>query len=652
MAFPMTKTPTISAYGSWPSPLPANLLAESSLRLGDVRTVGTRVYWLEGRPQEKGRGVVMTQLPGEQPQTCTPAEINVRTRVYEYGGAPYAVDSQHLFVCSDQDGRIYFAEHGQTFVPISPEGSFRYGDLHVCANSSWLMAVREDFSVAGKEPSSALVLLDWKVKASAVLTSGYDFYASPRVSPDGKQLAWLCWNHPNMPWDGCELWLADLSKQGTISNLKRIAGGEKESITQIEWSPGGLLYFVSDRHGYWNLFRTTAEGIQSLCPKNAEFGRPHWVFYQSSFAFESEYQLLCSYIEQGVGKLARLDLERGILEDLPVPFTDFNYLQMGDRGLVMLAASPTCPATVVVLNGKTLQTEMIQSSSAISLDQAYISQAQTIEFVSENGRTAHAFYYAPCNPEYQGNPGEKPPLLVKSHGGPTAATSNAFRLSIQYWTSRGFAVVDVNYGGSTGYGREYREQLNGSWGVVDVDDCLHAAKYLVDKGLADVQRLAISGGSAGGYTTLCALTFRDYFRAGASYYGIGDLEALHADTHKFESRYDERLIGPYSTSKELYHQRSPINFAEKLSCPVIFFQGLEDKVVPPAQSETMVNALKEKGIPVAYLAFEGEQHGFRHARNIQRAVETELTFYGKIFGFTPADPAEDFEIFNFNPNAH
>ena len=448
-----------------------------------------------------------------------------------------------------------------------------------------------------------------------------------------------------MPWDGTELWVGDLTAVG-LENVQKIAGGVSESIVQPEWSPDGRLYFISDRSNWWNLYRLTpGSGIESLCPQTAEFGFPHWIFGQSSYGFDAD-RLICTYSQAGVSYLASLDTRTQQLEPIEIPYTEIGGIHVAAGRVVFGAGSATAPGAIVQLDLATGQTEVLRRSSELRVDPGYLSQPQSIAFPTENGLTAYGFFYPPQNKDCTAPESERPPLVVKSHGGPTAATSTAFNLKIQYWTSRGFAVLDVNYGGSTGYGREYRERLRGQWGIVDVDDCANGAKYLAERGEVDGDRLVINGGSAGGYTTLCALTFRDTFKAGASYYGVSDLEALATDTHKFESRYLDSLIGPYPERRDLYVARSPIHATDRLSCPVIFFQGDEDKIVPPNQAERMVNALRAKQLPVAYVLYAGEQHGFRKAENIKRTLDGEFYFYAKVFGFAMADVVEPVAIDN------
>jgi dipeptidyl aminopeptidase/acylaminoacyl peptidase len=512
-----------------------------------------------------------------------------------------------------------------------------------------MVCVCEEHTIAGREAVNTLVSLDLNGREPAqVLVSGNDFYASPRLSSDGSRLAWLTWNHPNMPWDGTELWVGELGADGSLGRTERIAGGVDESIFQPEWSPDGVLYFVSDRTGWWNLHRWRDGRVEPAVETDmeAEFGRPQWVFGMSTYALESAGRIICAYTEQGTWHLASLDTATGQLTPIETPYSTVAQVR-ATRGRVLFAGgSPTEPTSVVQLDLATGQFEVLRRSSEVAVDPGYLSPPRALEFPTEGDLTAHALFYPPKNRDYAAPPGERPPLLVISHGGPTSAASGTLNLSVQYWTSRGIAVLDVNYGGSTGYGRAYRQRLEGQWGVVDVDDCANGARYLVEQDEVDGDRLITRGGSAGGYTTLCALTFRDVFRAGASYFGVSNLEALAKETHKFESRYLDWLIGPYPERADLYRERSPMYFTDRLSCPVIFFQGLEDKVVPPNQAELMVEALRARGLPVAYVPFEGEQHGFRRAENIKRALDAELYFYSRVFGFKLAERVEAVPIDN------
>jgi dipeptidyl aminopeptidase/acylaminoacyl peptidase len=512
-----------------------------------------------------------------------------------------------------------------------------------------LICVREDHTQAGDEPENTLVAVSLAPGTGAgvrVLASGADFYSSPRLSPDGRHLTWISWDHPNMPWDGTDLWLAPMLADGGLGQAEHIAGGPAESIFQPEWSPGGTLYFVSDRNGWWNLYRRLGGRVEPVSPKEADFGVPQWVFRESTYAFVSETRMVCTFAREGISHLAILDTETGALAIIETPYTHIEGIASDGCRAVFLASSPTDFAAIVALDLASRKRIVLRHSSTLSLDPAFIATGAPIEFPTAGKNTAHGFFYAPQSGEFIGPAEERPPLMVVSHGGPTASADNGLRVGIQFFTTRGFAVLDVNYGGSSGFGRAYRQRLDGQWGIVDVDDCVNGARYLAERGWVDKDRLAIRGGSAGGFTTLAALTFRDVFKAGASHFGVSDLEALAQHTHKFESRYLERLIGPYPERADLYRARSPIHAVERLACPVIFFQGLDDRVVPPEQAEKMVEALRNKKLPVAYLAFPGEQHGFRQADTIKRVLDAELYFYSRVFGFEPADPLEPVPIEN------
>ncbi len=640
--------PKVASYGSWKSPITSDLIASETIRLGQIALDGDDVYWVESRPMEGGRYVIVRRTPDGQMTDVTPFPFNARTRVHEYGGGVFAVADGTIYFSNFADQRLYRQDPDAEPRPITPEADLRYADGVIDHRRRRLLCVREDHTDSGREAINTIVSLDLDGDGSGgrVLVSGNDFCSSPRLSPDGSLLAWLTWNYPNMPWDGTELWVGELEADGSLGRAQRVAGGKDESIFQTEWSPDGVLYFVSDRTNWWNLYRWRNGRVEPLIEMEAEFGKPQWVFGMSTYAFESARRIICTYTQQGTWHLASLDTTTGKLSPIETPYTQIEGLRATPGHAVFVAGSPTEPMSVVQLDLATGKVEVLRRSSKITIDPGYLSIPWEIEFPTEGALTAHAFFYAPKNRDYVGPPDERPPLLVVSHGGPTSAASTALNLGIQYWTSRGLAVLDVNYGGSTGYGRAYRQRLEGQWGVVDVDDCVNGALYLVKRGEVDGSRLAIRGGSAGGYTTLSALIFRDVFKAGASYYGVSDLEALAKHTHKFESRYLDRLIGPYPERRDLYRERSPIHFTYRLSCPMILFQGMEDKVVPPEQAEMMFEAVRAKGLPVAYLLFEGEQHGFRRAENIKRALDAELYFYSMVFDFELADPVEPVPIEN------
>ena len=638
----------VAAYGSWKSPITSDLIVSGAIRLGEVVLDGSDVYWIEGRPTEGGRNVIVRFSADGQALDATRAPFNARTRVHEYGGAPFAVMERVLYFSNYKDQRIYRQAPGSRPQPLTPDVDLRYADGIIDHRRRRMICVREDHTTEG-EAVNTLVSLDLeRGDPGTVLVSGSDFYSTPRLHPDSTSLAWLSWNHPNMPWDGTELWMAEVRATGRLGAAERVAGGSEESVFQPAWSPDGTLYFVSDRTGWWNLYRWREGRVQAVLPMEAEFGLPQWLFGMSTYGFDTSNRIICSYIQDGLSHLASLEIDTGQLEGFQLPYTTVSGLQVAPGRAVFRGSSAMESTCIVSLDSSTGATRVLKRSSDLTIDTGHLSVPEPIEFATEGGQTGHALFYRPKNLDFSAPGGERPPLLVRSHGGPTGAAVSALDWETQYWTSRGFAVVDVNYGGSTGYGRAYRQRLNGQWGIVDVDDCVSAALRLAERGWVDWQRLAIRGRSAGGYTTLAALAFRDVFKAGASHFGVSDLEALARDTHKFESRYLDRLVGPYPQRRDLYRQRSPIHFTDRLACPMIFFQGLEDRVVPPGQAETMVEAVRAKGLPVAYLPFEGEQHGFRRAENIKRAMDAELYFYSRIFDFELAEPVEPVSIDNLN----
>ncbi len=628
----------IKPYGSWKSPITSDLIVSEIIDLGYPLVDGDDIYWIEMRPAEKGRYVIVKQAQKEITDV-TPDLFNARTRVHEYGGGSFTVKEGVVYFSNFSDQRLYCQKPGEDPVPMTSEGDMRYADSIIDSQGN-IMCVREDHTGTG-EAVNTLVLIDSNGE-SDVLVSGNDFYSSPRLNPDGSLLAWLTWNHPQMPWDGTELWVGRVTNN-CIEDAVKVAGGVNESVFQPEWSPSGVLHFVSDRNGWWNIHRWYEDTVEPLLEMKAEFGVPQWTFGRSTYDFESANRIVCAYTQKGVWHLAVLT--EGNLETIETPYTSIKYVRAAPDGVVFRGGSPTAFSALVYLNLGTRRINVLRCSSDIVIDPGYLSVPESVEFPTENGLTAHAFFYPPKNRDYTAFD-EKPPLIVISHGGPTEATSSSLSLRLQHWTSRGFAVLDVNYGGSTGYGREYCQRLQSNWGIVDMNDCVNGVTYLVKKEKVDETRLAIRGGSAGGYTTLRALTVTDVFKAGASYYGVSDLEALTKETHKFESHYLDGLIGPYPACRDIYEERSPINAVENLSCPVIFFQGLEDKIVLPNQAEMMVEALRIKGLPVAYIPFEGEQHGLRRSENIKRTLDAELYFYSKIFDFELADPVEPVHIEN------
>jgi dipeptidyl aminopeptidase/acylaminoacyl peptidase len=632
-----------AAYGSWKSPITADLIAQS-ITLSEARFDGEDVYWLEGRPQELGRLVVVRASTVNGHATdITPEPYNARTRVHEYGGGSWTVADGNVYFSNFADGRLYCQTHNSSHpIPLTPapavlERQWRFADGVIDrARQRWI-GVREDHAGDG-EPVNTIVAVDLDQpgrEPGRVLAGGHDFFASPRLSPDGRWLVWLTWDHPNMPWNATTVWLSELDGPGNLTEPLIIAGSASESVLQPEWSPDGrALFFVSDRSGWWNLYRfdLALRTSEPLAPMAAEFGVPLWRLGARTYACAGSDRIVCAYSKSGLGQLAVLELKDKVLRPFETPFTDFSSVRANSDRAVFRAGASNHPASIVMLNLMSGAYQVLKKETDL-LDQPgsritdYLSMVRSVEFPTSDGNTAYGLFYPPHNPDYAGLTDELPPLLVKCHGGPTASASSVLDLATQFWTSRGIAVLDVNYGGSTGFGRAYRNRLHLNWGIVDVDDCLNGAKFLVAEGLVAHNRIVIRGGSAGGYTTLAALTFRDFFQGGASYYGVSDLAVLARETHKFESRYLDWLIGPYPQAQDRYRERSPLYHVDQLSRPVIFFQGAEDAIVPPNQAEALVEALRRKSKPVGYFLFSGEQHGFRKAANIQRSLDAELQFY-------------------------
>lgn len=630
--------------GTWNSPLtPEAVLHKANSPAGIISADG-RLFIIESRPDEKGRNALI-ELQSSQSCDVLPADANIRSKVHEYGGScTVAGGDGSIFYTEFADQRIYRLHPGKTLEAVTQPGPLRFACLELDERRQLLFAVMEDHSHSDLDPENSIVSICLKTGNIEQVCSGYDFYAFPRLNEDGTRLAFICWNHPNMPWDATELFIVDLDADGKPKKEIKIAGNPNESITQPEWLSDQLL-FISDRNGWWNLHCHENGKIHALLERPADFARPMWSIGSRSYSIIDRDHLFVTWCEQAQWQAGIFSCSDKILKPLNLPYNSFSSLVTAEENVYFIGSSFSSNPEIAVYNRQTGETSTIYRSASLPLSPDYISTPESIEFEAAPGEMVQAFYYPPKNPEYRQH--EAPPLLVTSHGGPTGTASLSFNLGTQFWTSRGFAVVDVNYSGSAGFGRAYRDRLKGNWGIKDMRDCEKAALYLVQKGLADPERLAIRGGSAGGFTTLCALTFTDTFTAGASHFGLSDLEILAKETHKFESRYMDNLIGPYPEGKDIYRQRSPINHVDKLSCPVIFFQGLDDKVVPPNQAERMFEILCEKGLPTAYVAYAGEGHGFRRAENIKHSLEAELYFFQQVFTLSKIQKNAPVEIMNF-----
>ncbi|RMB79034.1 S9 family peptidase [Rhodococcus sp. SBT000017] len=623
---------TALAFGSWPSPITAADLSSAGHPVEGGCFVGSEIWWSELRPAEQGRTAICRYVDGEV-QPVLPAPFNARSRVHEYGGGAWtATAAGDLVFAEFSDQRVYRLTPGGAPVPLTPKpavaSSIRYADLSVVGTD--VIAVREMHDAGAV--SRDIVAIDLGGSGVRSLVAGSDFLAFPKLSPDGTRIAWIAWNHPQMPWDGTELRVASLADPGAWTVL---LGSTEESVMQPEWIDNQSLYAISDRSGWWNLYSVTLDGsVTPLRALDADFGAPLWRLGSSWYSVLDDGKLL-TVRAVGTDTLAVLDSASGALEDIALD--GVTSVGLGGRSgstVLLKCGGARVAAGLFALDLESGELTSVRSGFESVPDSAYLPEGRQVTFQGPN-REVHAITYAPRNPSYEGLDGELPPYVAFVHGGPTAHVAPALNPLFAYFTSRGIGVVDVNYGGSSGYGREYRNRLRGQWGVVDVEDTIAAVQGLADSGLADPRRLAIEGGSAGGWTVLAALTSSDVFACGASYFGVAELELFVAETHDFESRYIDGLIGPLPEAIDLYRTRAPVNNVDGLSCPVLLLQGLDDPIVPPSQAVRFRDAMVKKGIPHAYLAYAGESHGFRKLETQVNARESELSFYGQVMGFTP-----------------
>lgn len=657
----------LADFGSWPSPISAELLTSKAVGLSEPKITDDEIYWLEYRPEENGRCTVVSYNHGN-PMILIPVEFSVRSTAHEYGGGAWTIGDGVIYFVNQGDQRIYSVKLGEhsSAKPLIKKSLRRYADLQFNKSTNCLIAVVEDHShcvgnkgrdsTSHSEPIASIIEIEAKHNgAERTLAIGADFYSNPRLSPDDSKLLWLQWSHPNMPWTENELWCADLNECLEVAKTegqKRLKAnkllGDNESIFQPQWSPSDDIYYVSDRSNWWNLYKYN-EGAEDTCISKTEqeCGLPLWQFGMSTWGFLNKSEAVVAYVQRGIWSLYKLNLITGSKSAFPSSYNSFSHLATNAKKgrAVVIAADGSNFDQLCEIEKNSI--EPLYSDGQFQLPVGSISSALPITFETTHFEHAYGFFYPPLNANYTGPAAEKPPLIVICHGGPTGSTSAALNIKIQFWTSRGFAVADINYRGSTGFGRKYRLSLDSNWGVYDVDDACAAAEYCVDQGWVDRDKLIIRGSSAGGYTVLSALCFRETFSAGCSLYGIGDLHTLVTDTHKFESRYIDTLIAPVSETK-IYNERSPIKHIDQFNCPIIFFQGLQDKVVPPEQAERMTEALDKAGFPVSLITYKDEAHGFRKANNVIHSLNAELAFYGSVFKIKTDSRVKNLKIANIN----
>lgn len=619
---------TMSSYGSWASPITEEVVVQGSLRLSDLSVHDEEIFWVEGRPEEKGRYAVVCYKHGKK-RDFSPEGYNVRTRVHEYGGLCYLHYKGELFFVDYKDQHLYkMARDGSVSVIIDHREQ-RFANFVISHDGKYLYSVMEE----GLQNS--LVQIDIQEKKLKIISSEHDFYAEPTLSPDGKKLAWITWDHPDMSWDATVLHIADIDQKGHIQNERKVAGGADISVLNPIFSPEGFLYYASDENGFWNFYVFDGQFCRPLCPMKADVSEPMWVFGTKRAVFVSYKErpsLACIYTEEAIDRLGIIYLDDGSFESIDTPFTALSSLNSYHHGLVFIGASPTSLPAIIHFDFKSGLAKTLFEPDKIGIDPKFFSIPFPIKYKTAGDLDAYAIYYPPCNPDFQSNEHTlAPPLIVECHGGPTGHKKAVLGLTQQYWTSRGFAVVQVNYRGSSGYGRDYRRLLFDQWGTADVEDAIYAAKHLIAQNLANPDHIAITGASAGGYTVLAALTFHDFFKAGVSYFGVSDLEALVKDTHKFESHYLDKLVGKYPETLDRYHKLSPVHHIEYLNTPLLLLQGGEDKIVPPQQSEIIYNALKKRGVYTSYVLFPHEQHGFRSKEAMITSLKSELAFYVHVF---------------------